>query len=76
MRSKTPGAYIIATNSSNSQLNEMYLENDFFTRTVCRHCVMAADPTKRNSTEELLITSYDITKDLEGAVIGQNRIVE
>lgn len=73
---KCRGAYIIATNSSNSQLNEMYLENNFFTQTVCRRCVMAADPTKRNSTEELLITSYDITKDLEGDVIGQNRIIE
>lgn len=73
---KHRGAFIIATNSSNSQLNEMYLENGFFTHTVSRHCVMAADPTKRNSTEELLISSYDITKDLEGDVIGQNRIIE
>lgn len=70
------GAYIIATNSNNLQLNEMYLENDFFTQTISRHCVMAADPTKRNPTKELLITSYDITKDLEGDVIGQNRTTE
>lgn len=64
------GAYIIATNSSNSKLNEMYLENDFFTQTVMRQCVMAADAAKRGTSEELLITSYEITKDLEGEVIG------
>lgn len=73
---KRRGAYIIATNSSNSQLNEMYLENDFFTQIVCRRCVMAADPNKRNSTEELLITSYDITKDSGDDLIGQNRIIK
>ena len=73
---KSRGAHIIATNSCNSLLNEMYLENGFFTQMVSRRCVMAADPSKRNTTEELLIASYDLTKVLEGDVIGQNRFTE
>lgn len=73
---KHRGAYIIATNSNNAQLNEMYLDHGFFTQAVQRHCVMAADPTKRKFTEELLITSYDISKDIEGGAIGQNRIIK
>lgn len=63
---KSRGAIIIATNSSNSQVNEMYLENNFYTQHIPRSCVMAAKADKRNSIEELLITSFEISNNLRG----------
>lgn len=59
------GAIIIATNSNNSQVNNMYLENGFYTHAVTRSCVMAAKASKRNAIEELLITSFEISENLE-----------
>lgn len=61
---KRRGAIIIATNSDNSQLNEMYLENEFYTQVISRSCVMAANANKRTPIKELLITSFEICDKL------------
>lgn len=63
---RSRGVSIIATNSTNSQISTMYTESGFHTKTVSRNCVMAANPGKRNSIDELLITSFIIDKDMGG----------
>lgn len=54
------GAYIISTNSNSPQINNMYVENGFYTKVISRRCVMAANPNKRGTIEELLITSFAV----------------
>ena len=51
---------IVATNANNEQLKALYLDNGFYVQTLTRSCVMAANPEKRSTVGELLITSYPI----------------
>lgn len=54
------GAQIVAMNTYNSQINNMYMEKGFYTHIVSRSCVMAAKASKRDIIDELLITSFKL----------------
>lgn len=57
---KERGAKIILTNANYKDIYEMYASNGFNVAILERHCSIAGMPSKRSSTEELLITSFSI----------------
>lgn len=53
------GAKIVMSNADNHCIRKLYKERGHFRR-VSRHSVLAADPTKRRKTTELVVTNFAI----------------
>lgn len=60
VRARDRGATIVATNAPYPKLEEMYLENGFYTHTLSRFSSISGNADGRRKEKELLITSYNV----------------
>lgn len=59
-KAKKRGAYIVATNVCCDEIKEMYIGGNFYVYEVSRICTVAAKAEKRQSINELLISSFEM----------------
>lgn len=60
VKARARGAIIISTNVLHNQLQQMYQQNGFYTRTLNRFSSISGNAAGRGQLEELLITSYPV----------------
>lgn len=59
---KSKGAYIISTNVCYEPLKQLYIDKGFHVQTISRYSVISGNPDKRRVQDELLISSWPLTK--------------